>query len=173
MRLVWVALAALVLAGCVEEGGDAGEDDVQTAAAEAGMAEAASEAAATASANATPFVAEGTLWLPPSSGQEREESLLPFPVNATGMAIRVHVTLGSTYGPVELPVTMANVLVEVRDAAGEVLADGRVGTEGRELELEAEAGEAGEYVVALLSYGGSDGSSTGDHVHWGIETALS
>ncbi|HET6404101.1 MAG TPA: hypothetical protein VFH78_05600 [Candidatus Thermoplasmatota archaeon] len=156
MRLLWLALA-LVGAGCVtlpSELEGATTDDATTAVPE-------------------PFSAEGTVWLPPSTGQSRMETVVVFPVDAGGMGILANVALGSQYGPAELPLTTADVQVQLRAPDGTVLAEASLRGLARQASLEGEAKEAGEHSLAFLSYGGSDGSSTGDHVHWHVETKLS
>lgn len=116
-----------------------------------------------------PFLAEGTLWLPPST-EDRVETLIPFPVNASGARLLAHAELGSTYGPLDSPITIADVLLELRAPDGTVLAEGRLGMEGPTADLEATSESVGEHTLAILSYGGSDEEANGDRVDWRIET---
>lgn len=112
---------------------------------------------------------EGTVWLPPSQGQDRVETLVELPANHSGLRVAAQLALGSAYGPQELPLSTADVLVELRAPNGDVLADAHLGTQQREGTLEAATVEAGPHVLAILSYGGSDGSANGDHVHYHVE----
>lgn len=114
---------------------------------------------------------EGTVWLPPSQSQEREETLVELPANHSGMHVVASLALGSLYGPAELPITTADVLVELRAPSGDVLGDVHLGTQTREGTIDATTAEAGPHVLAILSYGGSDGSANGDHVHFHAEVA--
>lgn len=155
----WGALFALMLlAGCL------GDEPTTEGATAPGVPTAAPVATG-------PVTVEGTLWLPPSSGQTREETLIELPANASGLRIVGHLVLGAAYGPAELPVTMADVEFELRDAAGTVLASGHLTVQSREGEIEATTEGVGPHVLALLSYGGSDGSGNGDHVHYTLEIA--
>lgn len=148
----WMPLvAALVLAGCAQPSSPA------------------AEVAAAPGPDVAPFLLEDTVWLPPSQGQERVETLIAFPVNASGTLLVGHLALGSAYGPAELPETIADVQVELRDPAGEVLAQAHLGTGERQADLEVVLESASEHVIALLSFGGSDGAQYGDHVHYSLE----
>lgn len=119
----------------------------------------------------TPFSAEGVTWLPASEGAGRSETILPFPVNGTGVALTVALRLGAHYGS-ELPASIADVHVELRAPDGEVLAKGALGTgRGHEERLAATAERPGEHALVLLAYGGSDGEANGDYVAWRIEAA--
>ena len=121
-----------------------------------------------------PFAAEGTVWLPPSSGQDRAETLILFPVNATGSGIVADFALGSMYGPLDLPAVLTDVLVELRAPDGTVLAEGALNMESTEAHLEVERTEAvGEHTLAILSYGGSDEEANGDYVAWKVEVTPS
>lgn len=154
MRPPMLALAALVaLAGCV-----------------GAPAESASqEPLADLPADLEGGTLEGTHWLAPSSGNAREEALLEIPANHSWMPITARLALGTMYGPLELPETTADVLVELRGPDGTVLAEGALGTGSRELTLEAMTEQEGPHVLALLSYGGSGGEGRGDHVHYHVE----
>ena len=158
MKLATVVIA-LVFAGCTQGPGEALD-------------------AATVGPASTlvlePFAAEGTVWLPPTSGQDRVETLIPFPVNATGSAMVADLVLGSKYGPLDVPSVLTDVLVELRAPDGTVLAEGALNVREPEARLEVESAEAvGEYALALLSYGGSDGEANGDYVAWLIEATPS
>lgn len=128
----------------------------------------AADSATGADVRAVPFAAEGRVWLPPSQGQSREETLIPFLVNQSGMSIAVDLALGSTYGPADLPETIGDVVVEIRAPDGSVLADASMTTGARDAHLDAVANATGEHALAILSYGGSDGAANGDHVDWRI-----
>lgn len=122
---------------------------------------------APAAAAPLPAPVEGRAWLPPSQGQDRMETLVAVPDVPAGATMNARVVLGSTYvAPV--PLQTADVLVELRDAAGEVIAEARLGSDAPEAELEGVVTLAGEAALALLSYGGSDGSSMGDHVDYEV-----
>lgn len=127
--------------------------------------------ATTQAAAALPFAAEGRLFLPSSTGNDRAESLILFPVNASGMGLVADLALGSMYGPLAAPATIADVLVELRAPDGTVLADGALGTQNPQVHLEAMATVSGEHTLAILSYGGSDEEANGDHVDWRLDAA--
>lgn len=124
-------------------------------------------------ASALPFAGEGRIYLPPSNGNDRVESLIAFPVNASGMSLVADLALGSNYGPLDAPVTIADVRVELRAPDGTVLADGALGAQNARAHLEASAATSGEHALAILSYGGSDEEANGDHVDWHLDAALS
>lgn len=112
---------------------------------------------------------EGTVWLPPSQGQERQETVVELPANHSGLRIVAQLALGSAYGPQELPITTADVRVELRAPNGDVLGDAHLSAQEREATLEGVTLEAGPHVLAILSYGGSDGQANGDHVHYHVQ----
>lgn len=149
-----IVIACALLAGCVQSP--------------------AAETPTPAPAEATEPVIEvvhldGVVWLPPNRGQEREETIVELPANASGLAIEAMVVLGSTYGPVPLPATIADVIVQIRDAEGNALAEEHLTAESAEATLEAVTEVAAGHALAFLSYGGSDGSANGDHVDFVVE----
>lgn len=112
---------------------------------------------------------EGTVWLPPSQSQAREETLVDLPANQSGLRVVAQLALGAAYGPQELPLTTADVVVELRAPSGEVLSDAHLTAQAREATLEGVTAEMGPHVLAILSFGGSDGEANGDHVHYHVE----
>ena len=120
-------------------------------------------------AHVEPLRIEGTVWLPPSDGDARKETLVPFPVNASGARVAVAVHLASTYGPLELPALLSDVIIELRDPAGKVLASAHVTMGEPEGDLDAVVASAGEATLAFLSYGGSDGTANGDRVEYAAD----
>lgn len=154
MRLALTSMGLLLLtAGCVDEP----EDTLGAA------------SVPEADVPVEPFGAEGTVWLPPSSGEDRVETLIPFPVNASGSSLVAELALGSRYGPLDLPPVLTDVLVELRAPDGTVLAEGALDMQETQARLEARAQAAGEHVLALLSYGGSDEQANGDFVDWRLD----
>lgn len=145
-------LLALALAGCLDVADEAGT-------------------ALSDGALAAPFLAEGTVFLPPTQSDARTQTLLPFPVNATSSTIALDLALGSRYGPAEVPPLATDVLVELRAPDGSVLAEGALSMGEPEAHLEAVANASGEHTLALLSYGGSDEQANGDYVEWRVEVA--
>lgn len=112
---------------------------------------------------------EGEVFLPPSSGQDRVETLIEVPANVGGLTIVADLALGSRYGPVDAPLQTADVLVELRGPEGDVLADAHLGAQQTEARLEAETTMDGPHTLAILSYGGSDGEANGDFVSYRAE----
>jgi hypothetical protein len=154
-----LALALLPFAGCLEAAPtedpstmSAGDDAV-------GMA---------AAAPVPPVALEGEAWLPPSQGQDRMETLVEF-ATGDGFAGTVALRLGARYG-VETPPLLADVVVEVRDPAGDVLETAHLSLDSPEAELALDGLAAGPHALALLSYGGS-GGGYGDYVWYSIELA--
>jgi len=161
----WTVIAALALfAGCM----NAPEEPFEAANVEE-PASAGADAPPSADAAAEPpppITIEGTIWLPPSSGQDRAESLVEVPVAANGSRIHAALHLGSRYGATELPPLLTDVLVELRDPTGEVLGSTTLTMNAPDGEIEAVAPTAGTPTLAILSYGGSDGQANGDHVDY-------
>ena len=146
---------ALAVAGC--------------AAPEAAESVAAADAVEDALA-AAPFSSEGVVFLPPSQGQEREVTEIPFEVNATGMSGDVVLHLGGKY-VIELPGVLADVEGEVRAAAGEVVGAAQLSNAAQDATIALADLVAGPHTLVLLSYGGSDGQGNGDFVEWAISVA--
>lgn len=117
-----------------------------------------------------PFVAEGLTFLPPSQGEARETTEIPFYVNATGMTGDIVMRLGGRY-VVELPPLLADVEVEVRGPAGDVIGGARLGASSSEATIALADLARGDHALVLLSYGGSDGRANGDYVAWRIAVA--
>ena len=116
-----------------------------------------------------PFAAEGVAWLPPSEGNERAVTEIAFDVNASGMAGDVALRLGERW-VVDLPTSIADVVVEVRDAADAVLASAQLRAGQMEATLALEDLAQGPHRLVLLSYGGS-GGGMGEYVAWRIAVA--
>lgn len=114
---------------------------------------------------------DGIVWLPSSSGQEREETPVELPANATGLRIAASLLLGSTYAGANAPALLADVIVQIQDAAGEALAEAHLTMDAPTAQIEAVTADAGGATLMVLSYGGSDGSANGDHVSFGVEIA--
>lgn len=148
-------IVLLALAGCVDVPDDASADPTPD----------------DAMLPVEPFAAEGAQFLPPSQSQDRVETLIPFPVNATGSAIAASFALGSRYGPADAPPILSDVVVQLRAPDGSVLEESSVTIDMPEAQLDAEANATGEYALALLSYGGSDGEANGDYVAWRVDVA--
>lgn len=117
---------------------------------------------------AAPFDAEGVVWLPPSDG-ERAVSEVAFEVNASGMSGELALRLGERW-VVELPASIADVVVEVRDASDVVLASTELNAGQMEATLSVEDLAAGPHRLVLSSYGGS-GGGMGEYVAWRIAVA--
>lgn len=129
-----------------------------------------SPAASDAAPPRLPFESEGTVWLPPSSGSARAETLIAFAVNASGMTVSASLRLAMR-SFVETP-SSADVAVELRGPDGEVLAETVLRyPASHEATLEAPAVMPGEHVLALLSYGGSDAEAYGDRVDYLLRAA--
>lgn len=154
--LIAIALLATTLAGCVDAPTPVPSESIDAA------ATAPDEAPA-----AAPFSASGRAWLPPSSSGEREETLVVFPVNASGMVGEVTLRLGMQY-VVELPPAFSDVQVEVRAPSGDVVATATLTMGAPDATFALESLVVGEHALALLSYGGS-GGGTGDFVDWRID----
>lgn len=111
--------------------------------------------------------ANGTLWLPPTTGADPAESRVPFQLNATADVL-VTLRLGSTL----TPIATADAVVELRDASGDVLAQATFSSPGmppNEKTLHAAQAAAGSYGLHFATYGGSDGSSSGDYIAYRIQ----
>lgn len=124
-------------------------------------------------AEAAPFHAEGTAWLP-SATDRRSEARVPFVVNATGMDATAHVSLGARW-MIDLPKPTANVMAELRGPEGETLATATLGATRPEATLSTEDLPAGAYALVLLAYGGSDegrAGGWGDHVDFVLDAKL-
>lgn len=167
MRGSIVIVALTLLAGCM----DKTEAPVETASADPLVAEAAEAVAnATMAAPPAPVTIEGTVWLPPTTGNDRTESLVELPVSVDGQTIRATLHLGSWYGIAEIPPVLTDVLVELRDPAGVVLAEASLTMGQTDAEVDG-ISPAGTAILALLSYGGSDEEGNGDHVDYVAEIA--
>lgn len=153
--IAWL-LVPFLLAGCASS-----PDPVEPAAA----GEAASPLGAP-----SPFSTSGEVFLPPSSGSARVETLVAFAVNASGMGGSITLHLGNRMG-FELPASIADVEVEVRDPAGEPIATAHLQAPAFDATLALADLVAGEHALALLSYGGSDGAANGDYVAFALEIA--
>lgn len=119
-----------------------------------------------------PYEASGTLFLPPSGGETRVETLVAVPVNATGAEIAIEMAFGARYSDQESPVSLSDVLVELRDPAGEVLAQGSktMGTPAT-INLGATSTLVGDHALVILSYAGSDGNANGEYATYTITVA--
>lgn len=114
-----------------------------------------------------PIEMEGTIFLPPTQGSDRVETIVEIPVETDGTAIRASVHLGSRYAGTDVPPAMTDVLVELRDPAGEVLAEGSLAMGAEDADLEG-VSSAGVAALVFLSYGGSDEQANGDFVRYAI-----
>lgn len=145
-----VLVLALALAGCIDP------------ATEAAVAPAPSDAPAGG-------IVEGAVFLPPSSGEDRVETLVEIPANSSAMRVVADLVLGSRYGPLEAPLQTGDVLVEIRGPDGAALVDAHLGPQETQARLEAETLADGAHTLAILSYGGSDGQANGDYVSYRVE----
>ena len=148
--LVPSMLCVLALAGCLDAPADAAVAALPPEAVPGGLL-------------------EGELFLPPSSGQDRIESVVELPANASGLRIDARVALGSRYGPLDAPVQTADVLVELRGPDGDVLADAHLSAQQTEATLEGDTVRDGPHTLALRSYGGSDEQENGDYVAYRVQ----
>jgi hypothetical protein len=109
----------------------------------------------------------GRLWMDPQ-GAEPIHAELPFPVNASGEAVVVTLHLGSRYA-VDLPTSTAEVTVQLVGPTNETMATATLHGGALDATLRARASTTGTHKLVLLSYGGSDGGSMGDHVDYAID----
>ncbi len=156
-------LSLLALAGCTSASPGPGHADP------AAIDVAEPEAAPPPPSPTEPFFLDvnGTLWIAPPSGNERSESRVPFRLNGSADVL-VTLHLGSTV----TPFATADVIAQLRDEAGNVLAQATFsppGLEPNERTLQAAGAPAGACELHVAAWGGSDGSSGGDYLDYRIE----
>lgn len=154
MRALLATLVLALLAGCLTP--------VQE---EAPAAEVQPEAAPPAAAE--PFHLKDRLWLPPSAPMHSAVTQREFELNATTPSLVATIHLGST-----LPSTSgaASAMVELRNAAGDKLANAMVMPQGSpDAKMEAADLAAGKYVLRFETTGASDGQSTGQYLDYAVD----
>lgn len=164
MRLLALLLGTL-LAGCA--GPNAGTDDPPAAGQQTpSHAPTPAQVGVPAPAPVT-LDLSGRLWVAPPSGGQRFEASVPFQLNATA-DLRVTVRVASTLSPVPT----ANVEARLRDASGTDLARAAFWPpvlQAAEQTMDISQLPAGSYDLHVAAWGGSDGSSGGDHVDYQIK----
>lgn len=168
-RLALLFLLVIPLAGCLS-GGDAtgtaapGGGATTTSTSTSGSPDV--EVPAPGSESVALDIA-GTIWIPSPSGSEQPETSVPFRLNGTA-DVHATVSVASTI----TPVPTADVVAQLRDASGKVLAEAMFWppvAEPSEQDLDADALPAGDYELHFAMWGGSDGSSSGDRIDYRIE----
>lgn len=156
--LVGLAVAVIAATGCINDG------DVPTEHERAVSAESADETAS--------FNTNGTLWIPPTRSMEGTVTRIPIAVNATGMTLDIDLRKGWRLAG-EMPDSMASVMAEVLDPAGDKVAERMMPVGGAETAtLHATDLVEGEYQLMLRTWGGSDGSGIGQYVEYRILASL-
>jgi len=168
MRTLTALLLLLTASGCV--GPAAPHDADATTAPAPNESKELPHATGPAPVSAS-YEGHGRVWLPPSQGSDRVRTHVSLDLPDPGMRLEARLRLASTYFGLDAPTTTADVQVQLLDPTGQSAANGTLNGDEPDLRLEVPQAASGTWLILLLSYGGSDGESSGDHVDYEARAA--
>ena len=106
--------------------------------------------------------------MPASLGMSTARGNIMFPLNASGLDVRIDLRIGTRAVSVEAPASSAMLMAKLVDATSKTVAEAMIMPPETRARIETTNGTAGPATLVLETRGGSDGQANGDYVAYEI-----